>query len=177
MAYRTPTSRKSKRQNERINLIPILDAVFIFIFFLLMSTQFIKIYEISSDVPIISNSPPPKKQKKLLNLTVTIKKNRLVVTHDLPRKASRTIKKGSDGEYNLVGLHEYLLTLKEKYVKEELVILMPEFDLTYEEIVKIMDSIRLLKNTDGTLFKEDKDGINVQVKTLFSKIIFGNIMS
>ena len=35
------------------NLIPIMDAVFIFIFFLLMSAQFIDIYEINSDAPAV----------------------------------------------------------------------------------------------------------------------------
>ena len=58
--YRVPSRRKTKKQMAKPNLIPILDAVFIFIFFLLMSANFIKIFEISSDVPIVSTVEPPK---------------------------------------------------------------------------------------------------------------------
>jgi biopolymer transport protein ExbD len=41
-----PTSRKRKKPEEKLNLVPIMDSVFIFIFFLLMSASFLKIYEI-----------------------------------------------------------------------------------------------------------------------------------
>ena len=64
MSYRTPTSRRTKKKKQGLNLIPILDAIFILIFFLLMSAQFVKIYEIGSDVPIVSDQEPPKDKKK-----------------------------------------------------------------------------------------------------------------
>jgi biopolymer transport protein ExbD len=177
MAYRTPTSRKSKKNPDRINLIPILDAVFIFIFFLLMSTQFVKVFEIGSDIPILSSSPPPKVKKKPLALTVTIQKNRLVVSTGLPSRVVNNFKKNSEGQYNLTALHDYLVKLKKRHISEESVILEPLVDLKYEEIIKIMDSIRMLRNTDDPIYKKDKDGIDVQMKTLFSKIVFGNLMS
>jgi len=177
MGYKTPTRRKSGRSKEGINLIPILDAVFIFLFFLLMSTQFVKVMEIGSDVPILSSSPPPKTKKKPLGLTVTIKKNGFVVSHDLPRSRTRRIAKTSEGKYNFSSLHDYLVSLKVRYSYEEMVILEPVVDIEYEKIIKIMDSIRILRNTDESIFKKDKDGIDVQIKTLFSKIVFGNLMS
>ena len=177
MAYRTPTSRKSKKKDSKLNLIPILDAVFIFLFFLLMSTQFIKIFEISSDIPLISNEPPPKTKKKPLALTVTIKKSGFVISSGIPSKIINNIRKTSEGKYDLATLHNYLVQLKKKNVKENSVILEPIIDLNYEEIIKIMDAVRLLKNTDDPIFSKDKDGIDVQIKTLFHKIIFGNLMS
>ncbi len=97
MAYKTPTSRRVTKKKGGINLIPILDAVFIFILFFLMSTPLVKIYEISSDIRIVSNEPPPKKQKKQLALTVTIKKNSIVVTSGLPVNTRKSFKrKGKD---------------------------------------------------------------------------------
>ena len=176
MSYKTPTRRKAKKQPEGINLIPILDAVFIFIFFLLMSTQFVKIFDISSDIPIISNQQPPKKKDKPLALTVAIKEKGFTITTGVPARIVANIKKLS-GEYDLTTLHDFLITLKKSNLKEEDVILEPTADISYDEMIKIMDAVRLLKNTDDTLFKKDKDGIDVQIKTLFSKIIFGNLMS
>jgi len=177
MAYKAPTSRKSKRKQERINLIPILDAIFIFIFFLLMSTQFIKVYEIGSDIPIISNTPPPKTKKKPLALTLTIKGSGFVISQGLPSKVVRNIKKDNKGKYDLNSLHDYLVSVKKRHKHEEGIILEPIVDLKYEEIIQIMDSVRLLRETDGTFFTKDQDGIDVQIKTLFSKIVFGNLMS
>lgn len=177
MSYKTPTSRKVKRKSERINLIPILDAVFIFIFFLLMSTQFIKVYEIGSDVPIISNSPPPKMKKKPLALTLLIEASGFVLSKGVPSQIVKNIKKSADGQYDLNALHEYLVDIKKSHQEEESIILEPVVDLKYEEIIQIMDAVRMLKNTDENFFQKDKDGINVQIKTLFSKIIFGNLMS
>ncbi len=177
MAYKTPTSRKKKHSHQRLNLIPILDAVFIFIFFLLMSTQFIKIFEIGSDIPIVSNQPPPKTNKKPLALTITIKGNGFEVATGLPSKIVKRIQKDSNGQYNLTALHDFLVGLKKKHQSENSVILEPVVDLKYEEIVKIMDAVRMLKNTDDPFYKKDKDGIDVQTKELFNKIIFGNLMS
>ena len=177
MSYRKPTSRHRKKKEQGLNLVPILDAVFILIFFLLMSAQFVKIFEIGSDVPIISNAEPPKSKKKPLALTLEIKKKSIDIFMGVPSKRVKRIAKVSDGSYNLVALHDYLVDLKKTNLNEESIILEPLVDLTYEEIVKIMDEIRILKKTDDALFKKDKDGVDVQLKTLFNKIVFGNLMS
>lgn len=177
MSYKTPTSRRKIKKDERLNLIPILDAVFIFIFFLLMSAQFIKIFEIGSDVPMISNSPPPKEQKKPLALTLEIFKEQLTVKTGVPSITVKTIKNIADKEYDLLSLHDFLIQLKKNNLNEESIIFEPKIDLTYEEIIKIMDSVRMFKNTDEAVYKKDKDGIDIKVKMLFHKIIFGNILS
>ena len=176
MAYKKPTSRKTKKKQEGLNLIPILDAVFIFIFFLLMSTQFVKIFEISSDIPIISNQEPPKDKKIPLALTISIKKDGFSVMTGVPATVVSTIKKVND-EYDLDSLHNFLYKLKTANLKEDDVILEPVADISYEEMIQIMDAVRLLKNTDDALFTKDKDGIDTQIRTLFNKIIFGNLMS
>ena len=54
-----PSSRRKKKPDEKLNLVPIMDSVFIFIFFLLMSAQFIHVMEIGSPVPILSAAEPP----------------------------------------------------------------------------------------------------------------------
>lgn len=177
MSYRAPTSRRSKKKKERLNLIPILDAVFILVFFLLMSAQFVKIYEIGSDVPIISDQEPPKDKKKPLALTLTISKKGFTIKTGVPSTTYKTISKNQEGNYNLLALHDVLVQIKKRNVGEETIVFEPVIDLSYEEIVKIMDAVRILEKTDDAIFKKDKNDGDVQVKTLFSKIMFGNIMS
>lgn len=174
---RVPTSRKHKKPDEKLNLVPIMDAVFIFIFFLLMSASFLKIYEIGSDVPIVSDAEPPKDQKDPLALTLRVENNQMILLRGLPSRPIQKFNRQASGEFNYEELHSVLVDLKKQHVNEETIIFEPMGDLTYEEIVHIMDAVRMLNKTDEAIFKTNKDGIDEKIKTLFSKIIFSNLMS
>ena len=69
------------------------------------------------------------------------------------------------------------MQLKKQHAKEKTIVLEPKVDLDYEMIVKIMDAIRMLDKTDEEIYIKDKDGIDLRVKELFNKIVFGNLMS
>jgi biopolymer transport protein ExbD len=174
--YRQPSARRRKKAQERLNLIPILDSVFIFIFFLLLSANFLKVFEIASDVPIVSDAQPPKDKKKPLALTITIYKGSISISTGVPSRVVRSFKKQGE-KYNLEDLHKYLITLKKKHLGEENAIFEPKFDLEYQDLVEIMDAVRTLRKTDEAIYRKTKDGIEEKVQTLFSKIVFGNIMS
>jgi biopolymer transport protein ExbD len=172
-----PSSRKRKKPMEKLNLVPIMDAIFIFIFFLLMSATFLKIYEIGSDVPIISDAEPPKDKKDPLALTLTVDTNEMVLSKGIPSKIVRKFARQGDGQFNYEELHQFLISIKKQNLDEDSIILEPVGDLTYDEIVKIMDSVRKMNKTDEAIFKTNKDGIDEKLKELFSKIIFSNLMS
>jgi biopolymer transport protein ExbD len=174
---KVPTSRKRQKPEEKLNLVPIMDSVFIFIFFLLMSASFLKIYEIGSDVPIVSDAEPPKDKKDPLALTLNIQTNEMTLSSGIPSRPIKKFSRGSEGEFNYDELHVVLIDLKKKHPDEDSIIFEPHGDLTYEEIVKIMDAVRMLNKMDEAIFKTNKDGIDEKVKELFQKILFGNLMS
>ncbi|MCR9204856.1 MAG: biopolymer transporter ExbD [Halobacteriovoraceae bacterium] len=174
---RAPSRRKRKEPPQRLNLIPILDAVFIFIFFLLMSANFIKIFEVQSDVPIISDSPPPKSKKKPLALTLKATSTGLNIYTGVPSRLVKKISKTSTGDYDFETLHSFMLSMKMRNKSERSIILEPRVDVEYEIIVKIMDAVRLFRNTDDKIFIKDKDGLDTPAKYLFDQIVFGNIRS
>lgn len=174
---KTPSSRRKKKPEEKLNLVPIMDAVFIFIFFLLMSAQFLQVMEIGSDVPIVSEAEPPKKDKDPLVLQLKIEEKGLTLLAGVNPRVVGRFNRTPDGLYELDALHQKLVEIKKSNIDEESIILQPEWDISYDEIIKIMDTVRLIKNTDEAIFKKDKDGIEQKVKTLFAKIIFGNLMS
>jgi biopolymer transport protein ExbD len=142
-----------------------------------MSAQFVKIYEMSSNVPIVSNEPPPKNQKDPLALTLKIDGKGFLLLKGVPSQVIKRIGKTPEGTYNLLELHEYLINIKKQNKSEKDIIFEPQIDLTYKEIVDIMDAVRLLKKTDETLYTKDKEGLDIQIKELFNKIVFGNLMS
>lgn len=174
---KVPSSRKRRKPDGKLNLVPIMDAIFIFIFFLLMSATFLKIYEVGSDVPIVSDAAPPKDQKDPLALSLKIETNEIILSKGVPSITVQSFKRQPDGNFNLEELHGVLVSFKKKYVNENTIILEPVGDLTYDEIVKIMDTVRKLNKTDEAIYKPNKEGIDEKIKELFSKIIFSNLMS
>lgn len=174
---RVPTSRKRKKPEEKLNLVPIMDSVFIFIFFLLMSASFLKIYEIGSPIPIVSNQEPPKNEKEPLALTMVIETNSITLSSGIPSRTLQKFARAPGGEFNYEDIHRVLIDVKKQNLSEDSIIFEPTGDLTYEEIVKIMDAVRVLNKTDDAIFKPNKEGIDEKIKDLFHKIIFSNLMT
>lgn len=175
---RAPSGRRKSRSNTaRLNLVPILDAVFIFIFFLLMSASFLNLFEISSDVPIISSTPPPKNQQKPLALTLIITNQEIQIATGVPSVVRRRFGRDQEGKYDLEALRTYLIDLKKQFVKESTAIFEPRINVDYSTLVEIMDAVRLLRPTDEDIFYKDKDGVDRKAEALFDNIVFGNILS
>jgi biopolymer transport protein ExbD len=165
--------KKKKKKAQKLNLIPILDSVFIFIFFLLMSAQFLEIYEIGSDAPAVKTTESIKDKKKPLNLTLEVYRNKITVKTGLDGETYKTIENIGD-RHNLDQLNKVLTELKQKHVEENSIILRPESNVKYKKLVKIMDSARSL---DGNSFIEGTtNGKKIKTKKLFDQVIFETII-
>ena len=171
-----PSSRRTRRGHTKLNLTPVLDAVFIFIFFLLMSANFLQIFEISSDVPTTSDAEPPKNLKPL-GLTLKISESSIEIYTGIPSQKIRSFGKDEKGKFKTEDLHNFLLGLKRNFPKEKTAIFEPTPFIKYEEIVEIMDAVRQIRNTDDPIYEKDKDNINQKLNKLFDNIVFGNLLS
>ena len=174
---RVPTSRKRKKPEEKLNLVPIMDSIFIFIFFLLMSASFLKIYEIGSPIPIISDQEQPKDDKVPLALTMRLEQDQILLLSGVPSKEIQKFTRQPDGKFNYDEIHRVLIDIKKQNLNEDSIIFEPIGDLTYEEIVNVMDAVRMLNKLDEAIFKPNKDGIDEKIKNLFDRIIFSNLMN
>lgn len=158
--------RRKMKKPPKLNLIPILDAIFIFIFFLLMSAQFIDIYEIGSDAPITSTSTE-KMKKPPLNLTLVLSGNNITVKTGLDETIYKTYKFSQ-----LDKLNEGLIELKKQNPTEESAILKPTHNFKYEKIVKIIDTTREISKPNVYITAVDHKNRKYPTKKLFEKIIF-----
>ena len=172
---RKPSRKNYKYEFKRPNLIPILDAVFIFIFFLLLSANFLKVYEINSNVPTVS-STPPKDKKPPLNLGVSISKGQLTIYTGVPWVKLKSFP-AKDGQFDLNLFHDYLIAIKKNNLSERTITLEPKDDVEYETLVKIMDSVRNFRTTDPSFYIQTNDGMDQKIEVLFDDIIYGNIKS
>ncbi len=160
---------RKKKRTDKINLIPILDAIFIFIFFLLMSAQFIDIYEIGSDAPITSTSSE-KMEKKPLNLTLELKNDKIIVKTGLDEKVHKTHTMD-----NLGALNDTLIELKKQHPEEASAILKPASNFKYKKIVKVIDHTREIVKANYYITALDKDKKKYPSKVLFERIIFDTV--
>ena len=161
---------------QKLNVIPILDAVFIFIFFLLMSAQFLEIYEIGSDAPSVKTVESIQDKKPPLNLTLDISKQGITVKTGIDGTVVKTINMNSAGNYDLDTLYKTLTDIKKNHIEEESVILRPKSTVPYKKIVWIMDACRELKKDDPTIAAKGKSGELKETRTLFNQIIFETII-
>jgi biopolymer transport protein ExbD len=160
-------NRKKLNSIPKLNLIPILDAIFIFIFFLLMSAQFIDIYELDSDAPITSTTDQLPPDKKPLNLTVELSKNKIVIKTGIDGIIHKTVNFKNLSEYN-----KTLRELKKQYPKENSAILKPARHFQYENIVKVIDQTRSITEQNVFITAVDNQNRKYPSKVLFDKIIF-----
>lgn len=169
--------RRSKKI-ERLNLTPILDAIFIFIFFLLMSAQFIDIHQIGSDAPAVATVTEEKKEKDPpLNLTLDIKNDEILVTTGLDNKIYKRIKlQEKDGKLVLGELIKALVKIKADHIDEKSVIIKPNQEFKYQKLVEIMDAVKKLGKDQGVVSGKNKKGNKIQTDTLFDQIIFETVI-
>ena len=159
--------RKKLNKMPKLTLIPILDAIFIFIFFLLMSAQFLDIYEIGSDAPITTTLTQPKPDKEPLNLTLEISNQDVVVKTGVDGNVYKKIK-----TTNLQALNDVLIELKNKHPEENSAILKPNSNYEYHKIVKVIDHTREVLKADVFVTAVDEKKRRYPSKVLFDKIIF-----
>lgn len=140
--------RKLKKP-EKLNLVPILDSVFIFIFFLLMSAQFVDVYEIGSSLPMTREAKDQKEEKDPLNLTLEITKEQVVVKTGLRSPVSRTFASTQKKE-----MKDYLVELKRKHPKENTMILKTNPKVPFQNLVAVIDSTQMSKDSKEKLFEQ-----------------------
>lgn len=137
------------KKPEKLNLVPILDSVFIFIFFLLMSAQFVDVYEIGSSVPMTKEAKEEKQEKDPLNLTLEVTKTQIIVKTGLRTPRSRTFASEQKKE-----MKEYLTELKRQHPKENTMILKADPKISFQNLVTVIDSTQSNKESKEKLFEQ-----------------------
>ena len=165
--------RRKTKKMDKLNVIPILDAVFIFIFFLLMSAQFLKVYEIGSDAPAVTTLDSKKDKRPPLNLILDISKDKIEIKTGLNENTLKIIPT-VQREFDHKTLTEVLIDLKKKNMDEKSIIFRPKRKVPYKKLVKIMDTVRNLEM--GKVTGRNKNGKLIETTTLFDQIIFETII-
>ena len=142
-------ARYVAKKAPKLNLIPIMDAVFIFIFFLLMSAQFVDIFEIGSNLPMVKDSSENPNKDEPLNLKIEINEGSLIV-----KTGSGEVKRGEFNDNQWMEFNELLTQLKNKHPKENVVTLIPKAKVGFQRLIKTIDKTQKSEKTGSKLFEQ-----------------------
>ena len=144
--------RRSKEEDPDINMIPIMNMFMVLIPFLLMSASFFHIKAINTSVPVHADTPAKTAQlKEKIKITVVleIKENQMIISalSDIPNDLSLSgmetvIPKTAGSEISVAELVAQLRKLKNSYPDSDTMILIPDDDISYREIIRAMDCAR-----------------------------------
>ncbi len=130
--------RKTKlTKPPKLNVIPVLDAVFIFVFFLLMSAQFVDLFELHVKKPLVEEtSSAEAADGKSKSYKIRVFDNQIVLTEGMNERIIGTY---DYSEGSLKKLGERLLALKVQNPKENSIVIRPKSEVKYKKIVQVID--------------------------------------
>ena len=144
--------RRSQEEEPDINLIPIMNMFMVLIPFLLMSASFFQIKAINTSLPVHADTPPKmesKNEKVKITVVLEIKEDQLRISalsdtpNDLSESDRQTViprQPGSDISAAVLAAH--LKKLKAGFPDSDTMILIPDDDISYREIIRTMDCAR-----------------------------------
>jgi biopolymer transport protein ExbD len=148
LAARAIRNHAKYRGRNDLNIVPMIDMMVILVFFLLFTAVFSNTNILELNLPAPNSSVP--ELPKGLQLEVIVRKNNIEIAdrnsgvlRSLPRKA---------GEYDYLGLSEYLQFVKSKYPGVMAASVLMEQDIPYDVLVQTMDNVRLFEMNDAPAF-------------------------
>jgi biopolymer transport protein ExbD len=152
--------RSRTEDDPDINLIPIMNMFMVLIPFLLMSASFFHVKAINTSIPVHAKpSAVTDDDRQLRKITVVleIKSDRVRIStleetpNDLQESVGETVfQRPSDGELPVGAVAGHLAALKRKYPDSDTMLLIPDDDVSYHEIIRTMDIARVYESE--TLF-------------------------
>ena len=144
--------RSKSEEDTELNMVPVMNMFMVLIPFLLMSASFYQIKAINTSVPVHANTRAEdvlNNEKEKITVVLELKEKEIRVSalsetpNDLFLSDLKTvISRQTDNEAFTDKLVDFLKMLKSQYPASDTLILIPDEEVLYREIVQTMDSAR-----------------------------------
>jgi biopolymer transport protein ExbD len=144
--------RSKSEEDTELNMVPIMNMFMVLIPFLLMSASFYQIKAINTSIPVHADTHTDDvSNKKMEKITVVLelkeKEMRISGLSETPNdlllsELEMAISRQPDSKASMDELVDFLKTLKSRYPASDTLILIPDEEVLYDEIVQTMDSAR-----------------------------------
>ena len=155
-----------------------MDALVTLVGFLLFGMAFLGLTHIETPFPETSAEQVQEKLKeKPLQLTISLRENDTEIWSPFDKIEAKKIPNNPEGNPDLKGIHDALLDVKKIFPNEKKIVIAPNPQINYDNLISVMDSVRLIEKTDAPIFtKNAATGNDEPVKQLFPDVIFGNLL-
>ncbi|PIU00014.1 MAG: hypothetical protein COT74_06590 [Bdellovibrionales bacterium CG10_big_fil_rev_8_21_14_0_10_45_34] len=162
-----------------LSLAPMLDMMVVLIPALLLYAVFVKVSILDAPIPQpVAQAIQQNQNDDKRSLQVYLMSDRSVkfVLFDLQGKHEKVVP-ASTAKYDFVAIHNEAISVKQKHSDLFRLELFPADEIKYDEIVKVMDELRDLRNADPKISMADKaSGKPVALNLMFPDIVFGNVL-
>lgn len=164
-----------------LDLAPLLAVMVKLVPVLLISSAFVQVMVIETDLPqaVKEAIETQDKDKNLATIQLDVSRKegiKVVIAKDGAQKVE-TIKLNADGSFDLQGLQKELQKVKAENPKVFHIEVAPEGNVSYKELVKIMDEARKSRDKDVhfPVFDAQK-GHDIETDYMFPDVVFSNMM-
>jgi biopolymer transport protein ExbD len=144
--------RSRDEEEPDVNMIPVMNMFMVLIPFLLMSASFFDIKAINTSVPVhadtASKEADSQKSQKI-TVVLEIKSNEVRISalsdtpNDLQLSSMETVvPRMVGGEISVAAVADHIKSLKARYPASDTMILIPDDEVSYNEIIRTMDCAR-----------------------------------
>ena len=175
---------KPKMQNSHefeLDLAPLLSVMVKLVPVLLISSAFVQVMVIETDLPQAVKEAIHKQEEDKASATVQMDVShkdgiKVIIAKDGAQKVDLVPLK-SDGSFDLPALQKELQKVKAENPKVFRLELSPEGNVSYKEIVKIMDEARKSRDKEVRFpVWDSKKNQEVETDYMFPDVVFANMM-
>lgn len=163
-----------------LDLAPLLAVMVKLVPVLLLSSAFVQMMIIETELPQVVQQALAKEEKKERPTIVTLDIDResgvRVTTNKNGKETVRSIAMVNKTDFNFSGVKEVLVKVKQENPEVFKIEFNPAANVPYKEIVKMMDEVR--KSNDKNLqfpVTDEKTGKTVQTDFMFPEVVFSNV--
>lgn len=164
-----------------LDLAPLLAVMVKLVPVLLVSSAFVQLMIIESELPQVVQQAIQKEQQNpnQAKLAVDINKSKgykLTLT-ELGKEKINLIGLNKDNQFDLVNLHQQLIEIKKSHPEIFKIEINPDANVAYKDIVRFMDEARKSRSQDINFpIHDEKNGKDTTTEYMFPEIIFTNMM-
>lgn len=164
-----------------LDLAPLLAVMVKLVPVLLVSSAFVSIMMIETDLPQVVKEAiaqqENKKETTSIQLDINGKSGIRIIVDKSGNQQIENVPLKSDGSFDFNLLHQKLISVKAANPEVFRLELNPEANISYKEIVKIMDEARKAR-TKEALFPvfDSKQGKEIETDYMFPDVVFVNMM-
>ena len=163
-----------------LDLAPLLAVMVKLVPVLLVSSAFIQVMNIETELPQVVKEAiaNQENQKKKVSIQLEASRSEIkILIDDNGKLSTEVVPNNKDGSFDFTNLNTKLQSVKLSYPEVFKIELSPNGDISYKEIVKIMDEAR--KSRDRKIrfpVFDSKQNKMVDTDYMFPDVVFANMM-